>query len=312
MPKPLGIFIVATLVACVTTSWAQLSEAERSAVLISHNYDVIPNITYLTANNYDAKLDVYRPQEAKSATPVVMLIHGGGWVSGNKEERVLEALPYLQMGFAVVNVEYRLGRVSFAPAAVEDCLCALHWIGRNAKKYNFDLAKVVTTGGSAGGHLALTTGMIPSTSGFANECAHEDADWTGPWTDPAPKVAAIINWLGITDVAEMLQGPNVRSYAVSWFGGLPNREDLARSLSPLTYVRPGVPPVLTIHGDADRLVPYSQAVRLHQALSKAGVRNRLLTIVGGGHGDFTAEQQIKAFEAIHEFLASVGISPVSR
>ena len=165
-----GLWMVVILVA-VGTSWAQLSEAERSAVLINHDYEVSANITYIEVNNYDAKLDVYRPREAKSPTPVVMLIHGGGWVAGTKEGSVLGALPYLQRGFAVVNVEYRLGKASLAPAAVEDCLCALHWIGQNAKKYNFDLTKVIVTGGSAGGHLALTTGMIPSSAGFENECA---------------------------------------------------------------------------------------------------------------------------------------------
>ena len=106
----------------------------------------------------------------------------------------------------------------------------------------------------------------------------------------------------------MLQGPNIRSYAVSWLGSVPNREDLARRLSPLTYVRAGQPPVLTIHGDADRVVPYSHAVRLHDVLNKAGVRNRLLTIPGGDHGDFPPEQQIRAYEAIHQFLAELGFA----
>ncbi|HEY7616532.1 MAG TPA: alpha/beta hydrolase, partial [Terriglobales bacterium] len=110
------------LVCGATVSWAQLTDAERSAVLITLNYNVKPNITYLVANNYEAKLDVYYPRESKAPTPVVVSIHGGGWVAGYKEETVLEALPYLQMGFAVVNVEYRLAKVSLAPAAVEDCL----------------------------------------------------------------------------------------------------------------------------------------------------------------------------------------------
>jgi acetyl esterase/lipase len=77
-------------------------------------------------------------------------------------------------------------------------------------------------------------------------------------------------------------------------------------------VRAGLPPVLAIHGDADPLVPHSEAVRLHEALTKAGVKNQLLTIPGCGHGDFTAEQQINAFETIHAFLASVGIKPVGK
>ena len=149
-------------------SAAQLSDAERAITLMVRDYEVVPNLTYLIANKTELKLDIYTPREPKGPTPVVMLIHGGGWVEGSKEGSVLGILPYLQMGFSVVNVEYRLGRVSLAPAAVEDCLCALHWIGRNAAKYNFDLTKVIITGGSAGGHLALTTGMIPD-SGRAGQ-----------------------------------------------------------------------------------------------------------------------------------------------
>ncbi|MCI0349926.1 MAG: alpha/beta hydrolase [Acidobacteriales bacterium] len=298
----------------VTAAHAQLTEAERAAVLIGHDYGVEPNITYSVANNYESKLDIYLPRSPKKAVPVVMLIHGGGWVAGTKESSVLYVLPYLQMGFAVVNVEYRLGRVSPAPAAVEDCLCALHWIGRNAEKYHFDLNKVVVTGGSAGGHLALTTAMIPESAGFENLCASEDdPNWSGPWKSPRPKVAAVVNWFGITDVADMLQGAsNIRSYAVSWLGSLPNREDLARRLSPLTYVRADLPPILTIHGDADKLVPYSHGVRLHEALAKARVRNQLFTIAGGGHGDFTPEQQLKAWDAIHGFLTSAGVVPARK
>ena len=305
-------FAVITAV-CSIASWAQLTDAEKSAVLIQHDYEVSDNITYKVANSYEGKLDVYRPREAKTPTPVVVMIHGGGWVAGTKEGAVLYPLPFMTLGFAVVNVEYRLGKTSLAPAAVEDCLCALHWVGRNAKKYNFDLSKVIVTGGSAGGHLALTTSMIPFSAGFENDCAYEDDEtWDGPWKDSRPKVAAVINWFGITDVLDMLQGPNTRAYAVSWLGSLPNREDLAKRLSPLSYVRPGLPPILTIHGSADTIVPYSHAVRLHEALTKAGVKNRLLTIPGGGHGGFTAGQELKAFEAIRTFLANTGITPAAK
>ncbi|HWX93776.1 MAG TPA: alpha/beta hydrolase [Terriglobales bacterium] len=302
------------LLVLVSAAWGQLSDAERAVVTILHDYEISPNITYIVANNFEAKLDVYRPRSAKSPVPVVMFIHGGGWVGGTKEDSALALLPYLHMGFAAVNVEYRLGKVSLAPAAAEDCLCAVHWVGVNAKKYNFDLNKVIVTGGSAGGHLALTTAMIPASAGFESECAYqEDESWSGPWTDVRPRVAAVVNWFGITDVVDMLQGaPNTRSYAVSWLGSLPNREDLAKRLSPLTYVRAGLPPILTIHGDADHIVPYSHAVRLHEALNKVGVKNQLFTIAGGGHGDFTLDQEMKAYEAIHAFLAGLGITAVSK
>jgi acetyl esterase/lipase len=292
---------------CALPASAQLPDGVRSAVLVNHAYDVSSNIVYKVANNYELKLDVYHPREAKDPTPVVLMIHGGGWVTSSKDDYVLTAGPYLAMGFAVVNIEYRLGKVSLAPAAVEDCLCALRWIGLHAKEYNFNLDQVIVTGPSAGGHLALTTGLIPASAGFANECAHM-GDVKEPWLH----VAAIINLFGITDVGDLLQGPNLRTYAVAWMGSQTGREDLARRLSPLTYVRPGVPPVLTIHGDADPVVPYSHAVRLQDALTHAGVRNQLLTIPGGGHGGFTAAQDVLAFETTRSFLASLGIPAASQ
>ena len=282
-------------------------DAFRAAVQIDSGYSVNSNLTYLTASGRDLKLDVYQPWPSTAATPVVLNFHGGGWVAGSREDDVLHLLPYMQMGFAVVNVEYRLAKVAPAPAAVEDTLCALQWVGRNAQRYNFDLSKVVVTGGSAGGHLALATGMIPSDSPFTNQCA-ANGSWAGPYVNSAPKVAAVVNWFGITDVADMLQGPNTRSYAVAWFGSMDGRMELARRLSPLSYVRKDGPAVLTIHGDADPLVPYAHAVRLRQAMDKAGEKNQLHTIKGGGHGGFAPEQHQQAFQAVRNFLRELGIA----
>ena len=118
-----------------------------------------------------------------------------------------------------------------------------------------------------------------------------------------PKVAAILDWYGITDLNDMLTGPNQRGYAVAWFGALPNAQELARKVSPLTYVRRDVPPILIIHGDADPIVPYSQATRLRDALSTAGARSDMYTVHGGGHGNYSAEERVKIYEKIHEFLA---------
>jgi acetyl esterase/lipase len=202
-------------------------------------------------------------------------------------------LPWLEMGWNVVNVEYRLARISRAPAAVEDCLCALRWIGAHAAEYKIDPKRLVVSGDSAGGHLALTTGMIPDSAGLDRECAS---------TTPLPKVAAIVNWYGITDVADILDGPNMKLYAVTWMGSMPNRTEIAKRVSPLTYVRADLPPIFTIHGDADPTVPYTHATRLHEALRAAGVQNQLLTIPGGKHGNFTADERLRIFTAIEEFL----------
>ena len=120
---------------------------------------------------------------------------------------------------------------------------------------------------------------------------------------PLPKVAAIVNFYGITDVVDLLDGPNRKTYAVAWMSSMPNREEIGRRVSPLTYVRAGLPPILTIHGDADPTVPYTHALRLQKALNEAGVPNQLLTIPGGKHGGFTPDERAKIFETIHEFLA---------
>jgi acetyl esterase/lipase len=276
---------------------AQMPPTAAWAAGVANEYQVFPDITYLTASNWEAKLDVYTPRGA-GPHPTVLHIHGGGWTGGSRESVVLRAMPFLEMGFAVVNISYRLARVAEAPAAVEDCLCALRWVIRNAKQYNFDVTRIVVTGYSAGGHLALTTGMIPASAGLDRQC---------PGTEEL-KVAAIVNWFGITDVADLLDGANRRTYAVQWLGSRPDRVEVAKRLSPMTYLRRDLPPTLTIHGDADPTVPYTHATTLHAALQKAGATSELVTIPKGGHGNFPLPEQLRAIEAMRAFLTRVGIT----
>ncbi|MGA9902004.1 MAG: alpha/beta hydrolase, partial [Terriglobales bacterium] len=251
---------------------AQLSEPARWAASAANQYLIYPDRIYGVANNYQLKLDVWQKQESKEALPTLIYIHGGGWIFGDRTGATLQFLPYLQMGWNVVNVEYRMASASLAPAAVEDCRCALRWVIQNAKEYNIDTNRIVLTGHSAGGHLALTTGLLSPEAGLDNQCFG---------VEPL-KVAAIINWYGPSDVADLISGPNLRNYAVMWMGSQPNAEAIAKRVSPLTYIRQGNPPVLTVHGDEDPVVPYSQSVRLHQAFTRAGVKNELVTIHGGG------------------------------
>lgn len=271
---------------------AQGTPEQRAAVTIAADYRIVPNVVYGVADNFETSLDLYVPRGERGPLPTLIQIHGGGWVGGSKEANALRFLPYLEMGWAVVNVQYRLGRVALAPAAVEDSLCALRWIIRNAEQYGLDPSRIVVTGYSAGGHLALTTGMTPASAGLDRQC---------PGNEPL-QVAAIVNWYGITDVGDLLEGANTRSYAVQWMGSMPNRKAIAARVSPLTYVRAGLPPVLTIHGDADPTVPYSHAVRLKEALDGAGVPNRLHTVRGGGHGNFTVEEYQQVYETVRQFL----------
>lgn len=277
---------------------AQLTDPLAWAASLKAEYKTHSEITYLTANNWEGKLDLYLSRNP-APNPTLVYFHGGGWQGGLKQDRILELIPYLVMGWSIVNVEYRAARVSLAPAAVEDCRCALAWVYANAKKYNFDTTKIVVTGSSAGGHLALTTGMLPESAGLDRQCPSKDE----------LKVAAIINWFGVTDVVDLLDGPNMKEYAVGWLGSQPDREAIAKRVSPLTYVRAGLPPILTIHGDADPAVPYTHAVRLQQALNKAGVPNELLMIPGGQHGGFSREEMLRIYGVIQEFLRKHDLVP---
>ena len=288
----------------------QASAAEW-AVHAQNEYQVLANVTYLTANGFDAKLDVYRRRDVQTPQPTLVFYHGGGWIGGTKEGSFLSVMPWLEMGWNVVNVEYRMARVSLAPAAVEDAQCALKFVVNRAKDYNIDPSKIVLSGESAGGHLSLTTGMIPASAGFTSLCAAGAGSTPlGVFTGndvSVPRVAAIINWYGITDVNDMLAGPNARAYAVQWLGSMPNRDAVAKSVSPITYVRADLPPILSIQGDADPIVPYSQNVRLDDALKKAGAKSELFTIPGGGHGNFKPDERTRAYQKIREFLKANGL-----
>jgi acetyl esterase/lipase len=276
-----------------------MSSAALWSSTIAEKYLVYPDVVYGTASNVPLKLDVWQRKDTKAQVPTLIYYHGGGWIFGDRTGATLYFLPYLEMGWNVINVEYRMASTSLAPAAVEDCRCALRWTIQNAKNYNIDINKIVLTGHSAGGHLSLISGMLPSGTGLDNECFGEEE----------LKVAAIVNWFGISDVADLLDGPNWKNYALMWMGSQPNSKEIARRVSPLTYVRKGLPPIFSVHGDSDPVVPYSQAVRLHAALDKAGVPNQLVTIHGGGHGQFTDAQLEDAYAKLREFLKARGLLP---
>lgn len=290
----------------------QTVDAAAWADAIGADIETRANLVYTTAGGQDLKLDLYLPKNRARAVPLAVYIHGGGWVSGSKELATLRLLPYLQMGWAAATVQYRLAGSAAAPAAVEDTRCALRWLAGHAGELQIDARRIVLSGGSAGGQLALLAGMLPTPNRFDRACSDARAErWRGA-EEPALQVAAIVNWFGITDVAELLQGPNARRYAIEWFGARPEpeRTQLAREISPLSHVRADNPPVISIHGEADDVVPFEQAQRLHAALSRAGVVNRLIGVPGGGHGGFGRPALIEASAAVREFLRAQGLAPL--
>src|SRR5579872_2154664 len=265
--------------------------AQETKVAIPDSVSVEANIPY--GQYKETVLDIMQPKAQSTAKrPGVIVIHGGGWTGGTKEGHSQETcLRYVEKGFVCADVEYRLAKVAPAPAAVTDVLDAAHWFESNAKKYKVDTRRIVVTGDSAGGHLSLMVGMTPKSAKLG----------------PTAKVAAVVNFYGITDVADQLGGPHLREYAVTWVPEQSGRLELAHRVSPMTYVRKGLPPILTIHGDADDNVPYEHGVNLTKALRDAGDDAELVSVPQGKHGfPKTTEDEIYEHD-IWPFLKKHGV-----
>jgi acetyl esterase/lipase len=255
------------------------------------DYQMEANIRY---DKYpETVLDILQPKApALGNRPGVIVIHGGGWIEGDKESTLDRyCRPFIRQGFVVANVEYRLAKAAPAPAAVSDVLQAALWFHDHAAQYKVDANRILVAGSSAGGHLALIVGMTPASAGLG----------------PSVKIAAVIDFFGIADVADQLAGPNARNYAAQWIPEQSNRMELARRMSPATYVRKGLPPILALHGDADPLVPYEQSVSLTKAIRSAGGDAELITVSGGKHG-FTPQEMDELWPEIFKWLKKHKVS----
>lgn len=248
------------------------------------DYQIEANIRY---DRYpETVLDILQPRAPSLADrPGVIAIHGGGWVQGDKEQMLEQCLPLVRRGMVVANIEYRLAGSAPAPAAVNDVLKAAQWFQDHAARYKVDRNRIIAMGTSAGGHLALMTAMAPASADLG----------------PSIKIAAVIDFFGIADVVDQITGPNQQPYAAAWIPERPDRVELARRLSPITYVRKRLPPILVLHGDADPTVPYEQSVTLVKALKNAGDDATLITVPGGKHG-FTSEEMNQLWPQIFQWL----------
>jgi acetyl esterase/lipase len=245
------------------------------------------DITYATTNGVASQLDVYQ-QPGNTRAPVLVYFHGGSWTDGNRPKSAGSFREFIAMGFSVLSVDYRMAATARAPGAVQDARCAIAWVKANADQYHFDTHRIVTYGTSAGGQLALLDAMLPP---------HSDTD--PPSCVNVPAVAAVLDFYGPADVSGFA-AKSARTRA--WLGDSLPPEEMARRMSPMSYVRAGLPPVFIVHGDADPTVPYTQSVALEAALRGVGVPVGMYTVPGGLHGNFSDEQKKIIMARVATFL----------
>jgi acetyl esterase/lipase len=258
------------------------------------------DIVYAKIGNRNLLVDIYLPGHQPDPYLIVW-IHGGAWHSGSKDTPPQE---FINQGFALASVDYRLSVEAPFPAMINDIKAAIRFLRSNAKKYGYREDKIIVAGSSAGGHLAALIGTT-----------NNDPDFEGDLGDhlaTSSAVQATIDFFGPTNFLTILDqstphGLNVRAPALALLLGKPVEQvsDLANKASPKFQVDPSDPPIFIAHGDQDYQVPINQSIELHQAFKKAGVITQFEIVSGAGHGSkdyFTPEFIAKIVAFLREIL----------
>jgi acetyl esterase/lipase len=262
---------------------------------------IVPGLVYATidagGNPLDLELDLYLPAAA-DPVPVLVFLHGGGWVEGERDGCPADDL--VKAGYGVACIDYRLARQDCArwamfPGAVLDVRTAVDWLRQHATEYGLDATRVGLYGGSAGGHLATLTGLSYGVPRLA----------TGDGARSMP-VQAIVDWFGPSDfltapvqfeespcgtALEDLETKYGEKAFWTWYAGLflgggfgdPAVVERAKLAAPGHYADPTDPPVLVIHGEDDPVVPISQSELLVDRLKSADLDVTFVRLPGFQH-----------------------------
>ncbi|MBW3638217.1 MAG: alpha/beta hydrolase [Armatimonadetes bacterium] len=262
------------------------------------------DLAYVANGHSRQKLDLYLPAGSAAPLPLIIWIHGGGWRNGSKELCLPLRSGFLERGYAIASIGYRLSGDAPFPAQIEDCKAAVRWLRAHARDYNLDSRRFGVWGSSAGGHLAALLGTSGDVKKFDK----------GAHLDVSSRVQAVCDFYGPSDFIKFVATPGYERHGERsspeslLLGGavLENREQAANA-SPVTYVSRDDPPFLIIHGDQDRTVPPAQSVLLQSALQDAGVSSTHHLIKGAGHGGpaFSAPDTVNKVDAF--FRQHVGM-----
>lgn len=286
---------------------AQMRKADVSGIknkYLDIPYESVPN---------SPKLDVYLPDSGKGPFPVIVYIHGGAYMFGDKRDAEVEpALQGVNRGFAVVSINYRLAQVAKWPAQVYDCKAAIRWTRGNSKKYGFNPNEIAAWGASAGGQLAALLG----TSGGVKSL--ENLKVGNP--DESSRVEAVVDWFGPTNFLKMDEQLKESGLKSAFENSGPNSPgsqlmgknisdfpNLVREADPDTYVSSEDPPFFIQHGLEDNVVPYQGSVELARKLGKAiGPEKVFLQLFPAtshyGKPFFTQENLNRVFSFLDKYL----------
>lgn len=232
--------------------------------------EVEPGVVFGTGGGRDLKCDIYHPPAAVKNGLGVLLVHGGGWVQGDRSQLRGYGILLGRKGYTCVASEYRLVPESPWPACLHDVKAAIRWMRANAERLGIDPAKIVIEGNSAGAHLVLMAAGTVGRPEFEGEGGNAGVDTS---------VAAVIAFYPPT----ALGSRNWKTRIHPLFGQEASAAQLAAA-SPLTYVGAGHPPTLFFHGNSDELVPAAESTDMYEALIAAKVPAELHMYANQPHG----------------------------
>jgi acetyl esterase/lipase len=229
----------------------------------------IKDLVYSSAAGQELKLDLELPESSSRSTPLVLMIHGGSWSSGNRWDFTSPEL--VENGFAVATVDYRLAPDFQFPSNIQDVKAAVRFLRAHAADYQLDKNRFGAWGSSAGGHLVALLALAGPAAGWD----------VGDNLDQSSAVQAVVDWFGPTNFLGLDSAPaSSRETVARAFG---NDSLRWRQGSPLFMVHKGAPPFMIMHGRRDKLVPLQQSQVLHDSLTQAGVVSRLVVVENAGH-----------------------------
>ena len=279
-----------------------LGLAVAAVAALAQDIPVQKDIVYGKAGGVELKLDLAKPAPTPSPVPAIVCVHGGGWSGGSKDGYTDLLKQFAAHGYVAAAVEYRFVPQYPWPAQIEDVKCAVRWLRAHAKELNLDPNRIAAMGDSAGGHLSLMLGLMDPKDGLEGD---------GGNAGFSSKAQAVVNKYGPTDMRVWRPVPEPGKtedlsddLLMKLVGTKDKNAPAVLALSPIHYIDANDPPILTFHGTADNLVPVEQAKLLHEALKKAGVKEKLVILDGAGHG-WGGKQFEKTQRQTLEFLDSV-------